>query len=71
MDDVEPPLRILTPDGRWAIEISQANDGQFYCAVILDGVTTIESLSTEDGDKAITWTQRQMKEAMRRTGVTV
>jgi len=63
----EPPLRLLTPDGRWAIEVSQSEDGQFSVLVILDGTTTTESLFTDDGDKAIHWASRQMREAMRRT----
>jgi hypothetical protein len=66
MSDAEPPLRLLTPDGRWAIEVSQLEDGQFSVLVILDGATTTESLFTVDSDKAINWAARQMKEAMRR-----
>lgn len=69
MSDIEPPLRLLTPDGRWAIEVSQAEDGQFCVLVILDGKTTTESLFTDDSDKAITWAHRQMLEAMRRQAV--
>jgi translation elongation factor EF-G len=66
-DEKEPPLRLLTPDGRWAIEVSQAENGQFCVLVILDGTTTTESLFTEDSDKAIHWAHRQMLEAMRRS----
>ena len=66
MTEPEPPLRLITPDGRWAIEVSQLEDGQFSVLVILDGKTTTESLFTDDGDKAITWASRQVREAMRR-----
>lgn len=69
MSDVEPPLRLLTPDGRWVIEVSEA-EGQFLVRVILDGTTVTESLSTEDSDKAIHWAARQMREAMRRSTCT-
>lgn len=66
MTTPEPPLRLITPDGRWAIEVSQLEDGQFSVLVILDGTTTTESLFTDDSDKAINWASRQMREAMRR-----
>lgn len=66
-DDIELPMRIVTPDGRWAIEVTQDPDGQFCAAVILDGTTPTESLHTDDSDKLINWCVRQMKEAMRRT----
>jgi translation elongation factor EF-G len=65
----EEPLRLVTPDGRWAIEVSQAEDGQFCILVILDGTTTTESLFTDDSEKAITWAHRQMLEALRRQAV--
>ena len=72
MSDVEkePPLRLLTPDGRWAIEVSETAEGQFCLVVILDGTTTVESLFTDDSDRAISWAQRQMEEAMRRSSPT-
>jgi hypothetical protein len=66
----EPPLRLLTPDGRWAIEVSQTEQGQFCVLVILDGAHTMESLLTDDSDKAITWASRQMREVMRRSSCT-
>jgi len=69
MSDTEPPLRLLTPDGRWAIEVSES-EGQFLIRVILDGTTVTESLSTEDSDKAINWARRQMVEALRRSSCT-
>ena len=62
---IEPPLRLLTPDGRWAIDVSET-EGRFTATVILDGITIIESLTTDDSDKVITWTSRQMREVMRR-----
>lgn len=65
-DEIEAPLRIVTPDGRWAIEVSQAEDGQFCAVVVLDGKTTTESLFTDDSHKLVLWAHRQMKEAMRR-----
>jgi translation elongation factor EF-G len=65
--ETEPPLRLLTPDGRWAIEVSETEDGQFCVLVILDGTTTTESLFTVDSDKAINWAHRQMLEALRRS----
>lgn len=65
-EELEPPLRMLTPDGRWAIEVSQDINGMFNAVVILDGKTTTESLSTEDSDELINWVALQMKEAMRR-----
>ena len=69
MDDTSDlPFRLLTPDGRWAIEITEQEDGQFCVLVILDGKTNVESLFTEDSEKVITWAFRQMREAMRRTG---
>lgn len=67
IDEKEPPLRLVTPDGRWSIEVSQSEDGQFSVLVILDGTTTTESLFTDDSDKAIHWAYRQMLEAMRRS----
>lgn len=66
----EPPLRLLTPDGRWAIEVSETPEGQFCLVVILDGTTTVESLFTDDSDRAIAWARRQMEEAMRRSSPT-
>ena len=66
MADNELPLRLLTPDGRWSIEVTQLENGQFSVLVILDGTTTTESLFTDDSDTAIHWAARQMKEAMRR-----
>jgi len=62
----QEPFRLRTPDGRWAIEITEQADGQFCVLVILDGATTTESLITNDSEKVITWAFRQMKEAMRR-----
>jgi len=64
----ESPLRLVTPDGRWAIEVSQAEDGLFCVMVILDGKTTTESMFTDDSNKVIHWASRQMREAMRRSG---
>jgi hypothetical protein len=68
MTETEPPLRLVTPDGRWAIEVTQQEDGQFCVLVILDGETTTDSLFTNDSDRVITWAARQMREAMRRSG---
>lgn len=65
MSDVEPPLRILTPDGRWAIEVSEG-EGRFVIRVILDGTLVTDTLQTKDGDKAIHWAHKQMLEALRR-----
>lgn len=67
MIEVEPPLRMLTPDGRWAIEVSESAGGPFYAAVILDGKTLIDSLSTDSDTEIISWVTRQMHEALRRT----
>ena len=63
---MEEPFRLLTPDGRWSIEVTQQEEGQFCVLVILDGTTTTESLFTDDSEKVIHWAVRQMKEAMRR-----
>jgi hypothetical protein len=68
MSEEEAPLRLSTPDGRWTIEVSQQEDGQFCVLVILDGKTTTESLFSDDSEKVINWALRQMREAMRRTG---
>jgi hypothetical protein len=70
MSDAEPPLRLLTPDGRWVIEVSQLESGQFSVLVILDGTTTTESLFTDDSTKVLSWAERQMREAMRRSSCT-
>lgn len=66
MADKELPFRLLTPDGRWSIEVSQAEDGQFCVLVMFDGKTNVESLFTDDSAKVISWAVRQMKEVMRR-----
>jgi hypothetical protein len=66
MTESELPFRLLTPDGRWAVEVSQPN-GKFLVQVILDGTTVTESLETEDSDKVLQWAKRQMREVMRRT----
>ena len=62
----ELPFRLLTPDGRWAIEVTQQEDGQFRVLVILDAKTTVESLVTADSEKVISSATRQMKEVLRR-----
>jgi len=65
----DEPLRLTTPDGRWAIEVSEDEEGQLCALVILDGVTTTESLQTDDDQRFINWGKRQMEEAMRRNNV--
>ena len=69
MNVVEPPLRLLTPDGRWAIEVSEA-EGRFIIRVILDERVVTDSFSTTDSNKAIHWARVQMLEAMRRCTTT-
>jgi len=66
MSEVELPFRLVTPDGRWSIEVTQQEDGQFCVLVMLDGKTNVESLFTDDSEKVITWAVRQMREVMRR-----
>lgn len=63
--DAEPPFRLVTPDGRWSIEITE-DAGQFRGIVVLDGDTVTDALQTADSDKFVRWTFRQMQEAMRR-----
>lgn len=65
-EEKETPLRMVTPDGRWVVEVTQRPDGQFYASVTLDGTHILESLETFDSDKLITWTGRQMRDVMRR-----
>jgi hypothetical protein len=65
--NADSPFRLLTSDGRWALEVSQLSDGQFQVLVILDGEHTTDSLLTADGDIAINWAYRQMKEVSRRS----
>lgn len=65
-EEKEVPLRMVTPDGRWVVEVTQRLDGQFYSSVTLDGVHTMESLETDDSAEIITWTMRQMRDVMRR-----
>lgn len=69
MNDVEPPMRLLTPDGRWVIEVSENAEGKFYAKVTLDGAVITDSLATVDSSEIITWVVRQMHEVMRRTNV--
>jgi hypothetical protein len=63
---MEEPFRLLTPDGRWSIEVTQQEDGQFCVLVMLDGKTNVESLFSDDSEKVINWAIRQMREVMRR-----
>ena len=65
----EEPFRLVTPDGRWAIEVSEDEEGQLCAIVVLDGKVTTESLFTDDDQKFINWVKRQMEEAMRRNNV--
>jgi len=64
--DEQEPFRLLTPDGRWSIEVTQQDDGQFCVLVMLDGKTNVESLFSDDSEKVIHWAIRQMREVMRR-----
>jgi hypothetical protein len=68
MSDLEPPFRLLTPDGRWAIEVTEDESGAFVSRVILDGTIETAKLVTPHSRYLLEWTSRQMKEAMRRTG---
>ena len=63
---MEEPFRLLTPDGRWSIEVTQQEDGQFCVLVMLDGKMNVESLFTDDSEKVINWAIRQMRIVMRR-----
>lgn len=68
-----PFFGAVTPDGRWTIRVApeptpEGATGDWYCAtVLLDGTTVTESLTTDDTEKLIRWTRKQMEEAMRRS----
>ena len=61
----EPFFKATTPDDRIAVAV-QHDGSSFNCTVTLDGKTVIEELRTEDQDRMLNWTKRQMVEAMRR-----
>ena len=67
----EPVFRGVTPDGRWVVQVTKddltTEDGTYTSTVTLDGKDVIEMLKTDDTDKLIRWTHRQMAEAMRRS----
>jgi hypothetical protein len=59
MMDVDPPFRLVTPDGRWTIEVTE-HEGQFRGIVVLDGDTVTEAMQTADSDTFIRWATKQM-----------
>lgn len=63
----EPFFKATTPDDRVAVEVREEGDGAvFTCTVTLDGITVLDELCTRDQTKMVSWTKRQMVEAMRR-----
>lgn len=78
-DRYDTETELLTADffraalGRFVIDVSWRPErdpsGAFYCKVILDGrwETPLEELVTKNGDEMMYWTQKQMKEAAKRT----
>jgi hypothetical protein len=69
---MEPVFRASTPDGRWVITVTctLSEEGEpldWSGVVTLDGNHVVEAMKTEDSDKLVRWTHRQMREAMRRT----
>lgn len=63
----EPFFGAQSPDGRWIVRVADPEaKGLYFATVTLDGLL-IDSLTTEDTTKLISWTKRQMKEAMRRS----
>jgi hypothetical protein len=67
----EPVFGATTPDGRWTVRVHQAAPPEgktgewYYATVTLDGMVLTESLTTDDTEKLIRWTRKQMEEAMR------
>jgi len=59
--------------GRFVVDVSWRPEkdptGAFHCKVVLDGKweTPLEELVTKNGDEMMYWTQKQMKEAAKRT----
>lgn len=62
-----PFFRATTPDGRWTVSVEQEDGRWFFASVALDGSNVTDSLTTDDPEKLIRWTKRQMEQAMRRT----
>lgn len=60
-----PIFSAATPDDRIVVKV-EADGDIFDCTVTLDGKTVLEQLRTEDQNKMLSWTKRQMVEAMRR-----
>ena len=60
------PFRLLTPDGRWAIEVTEKEGEGFTARVILDGKMEIDTFTSDDSRKIILWATKQMREVMRR-----
>lgn len=75
----EPFFRAITPDGRTSVEVhipegvdaeaEIAVDGEvlFRCSVSIDGKYETDKLETNSLNYMLSWTERQMKEAMRRS----
>jgi hypothetical protein len=63
---VEGPFRAFTPDGRIMVEVSQRGTW-FHCKTVLDGRHELSAMSTENADRVISWMQKEMAEAMRRS----
>lgn len=61
----EERFKATTPDGRISVEVFLQEDN-FEGKVIINGVVTDE-LKTPHQGQLLSWAQRQMKEAMRRS----
>lgn len=67
-----PFFRAVSPDNRWSVTVevepsSKEYPGEWYsCYLTLDGETVLESLVTDNQEKMLRWTKRQMENAMRR-----
>lgn len=63
----DAPFRLVTPDGRWVIQLTEEEEGQFHLTLTLDGNHVVESLTTDDSDKVIARARRYMDDALKRT----
>lgn len=73
---MESVFRGTSPDGRWLVTVdcTLSEDGEptdWVAVVTLDGTHVVDALRTQDSNKMLRWTQRQMQEVMRRTTVEV
>lgn len=67
---MEPFFGAKTPDGRWSVRVAEApehGEGWYFASVTLDDANIVESLTTDDTNKLLSWVRRQMTEALRRT----